>query len=96
MISTLIFPGLMLLLSGILGLLLRRSMISVLLSLNTAMLGAALLLVGSSAGGPQGQASAFVIACVTLLVSIAGGAMSVAVYRRKGSLNIDEQRELRG
>lgn len=96
MTVSMLLPGCALVLVGIVGVLARRSLLSVLLSFNVGVVGACLLLASAEAEHPKGLVAAFVVAGCGLWVSLCGGAVALAVYRRKGTLHVDELREMRG
>jgi NADH-quinone oxidoreductase subunit K len=83
---------------GLVGALLRRSLLVALLSLQLAMAGAVLAFVAFAvpADDAGGAARAVVVVCLAVVHAIAGAATSIAVFRRRATVNLDELRELRG
>lgn len=83
---------------GMTGTLLRRSMWVVLLSVQLALLGSALAFVSFAfdRADELGIAKAALILFVCVAHFVLGTAATVAAFRRRAVLNLDELRELRG
>ncbi len=90
--------GVALVVIGFGGILLRRSVLVVVMSGAVSMLGAALTLVllSASRGDARGVAVSMFIVLLAAVWSLAGAAVALATYRRRGTENLDELRELRG
>lgn len=98
MSSPLLLVGTALFVLGLGGALVRRSLLVALLSLELAATGAVVVFVGFAL--PEGDASGLARAAVLLFVAVAhavlGAAVAIAIFRRRGTLNLDELRELQG
>jgi NADH-quinone oxidoreductase subunit K len=83
---------------GLGGMILRRSILVVVMSGALAILGCALVLVVMAAarGDPKGIAVALFLILIAAAWSLAGAAVALTTYRRRGTENVDELRELRG
>lgn len=83
---------------GITGTLMRRSLWVVLLSVQLALLGSVLAFVtfATAQGDALGIAKAALILFICVSHFILGVAATVAAFRRRAVLNLDELRELRG
>lgn len=83
---------------GLGGALVRRSLLVTLLALELAAMGAVVVLVGFAlpAGDPEGLARAVVLLFVAVAHAVLGAAVAIAIFRRRGTLNLDELRELEG
>ena len=83
---------------GVTGTLLRRSLWVVLLSVQLALLGSVLAFVTFAMA--QGDAPGLAKSALILFICVAhfglGVAATVAAFRRRAVLNLDELRELRG
>ncbi|MCC7073644.1 MAG: NADH-quinone oxidoreductase subunit K [Deltaproteobacteria bacterium] len=90
--------GVALVVLGLGAMLLRRSILVVVMGGVLALLGAALTL--GVLGGARGDAVAVAVALLFLVVAaawaVAGAAVALSTYRRRGTENLDELRELRG
>lgn len=90
--------GVVLFMLGFLGLLVRRSFLASLAGALLALVGAGLVF-GHYAllrGDPGGLARAVVLLLLGGALAGAGSAFAIAIYRRRGTVNLDELRELRG
>lgn len=89
--------GVGLLVLGIGGMLLRRSIVVVVMSGTVAVLGASLSLIAhaTARGDPRGIAAALLLLVLAAAWALVGTAAALATYRRRGTENIDELRELR-
>ena len=96
--ALLLIAGLALFVLGIAGMLVRRSILVVLLSFELCVWGAALTLVvfALGRGDPRGLAWATVFLVLGAAWAIVGAAAAIAAFRRRGTANLDELRELRG
>jgi NADH-quinone oxidoreductase subunit K len=83
---------------GLAGALVRRSLLVTVLSLQVASLGAVLAFVafGIANADSGGLARGVVVLFVGVVHAILGAAVTIAVFRRRGTVNLDELRELRG
>jgi NADH-quinone oxidoreductase subunit K len=93
-----VVAGVGLVMLGLGGMLLRRSILVVVMSGALAVLGALLALVALAVarGDGRGITAALLLLLFAAAWSIAGVAVALATYRRRGTENIDELRELRG
>ena len=84
--------------TGVAGVLLRRSPLVILLSLELMLNAGNLALVAFSRmlGNSDGQIFAIVVMVVAACEVVVGLGLIVAIYRRKLPLNVDDLRELRG
>lgn len=82
---------------GIGGMLLRRSIVVVVMSGTVAVLGAvtALAALATARGDERGIAAALLLLVLAAAWALVGTATALATYRRRGTANIDELRELR-
>ena len=89
--------GVALVVLGIGGMLLRRSIVVVVMSGTLAVLGASLALIASATarGDAQGIAAALLLIVLAAAWALVSTAAALATYRRRGTENIDELRELR-
>ncbi len=98
MTSALLLTGTALFIVGLGGALVRRSLLVALLSLELAGLGAVVVMVGFAL--PEQDEAGLARASVLLFVAVAhavlGAAVAIAIFRRRGTLNLDELRELQG
>ena len=83
---------------GLAGMLLRRSLLVTVMGVELCLLGAALAFAAYAIarGDPVGLAASVVILLVGAVWAILGSALALTLFRRRGSVNIDELRELRG
>ena len=83
---------------GIAGMLLRRSLLVVVMCGALAQLGAALALIalGATENQPRPVAAGLILLLIAAAWSLAGSAVALATYRRRGSENVDEMQELSG
>ena len=83
---------------GATGVLLRRSLLVILLSLEMMLNAGNLALVAFSRmlGNTDGQVFAIVVMVVAACEVVVGLGLIVALYRRRLPLNVDDLRELRG
>lgn len=83
---------------GLGGMLLRRSVLVVVMSGAVALLGASVVLVALAVArsDPRGVAAGLLFLVLGAAWSLAGAAAALAAYRRRGTENIDELMELRG
>ena len=83
---------------GVSGALVRRSLLVAVLSLQVAVLGTVLAFVvfGVARGDSGGLARGVVVLFIGVVHAILGAAAAIAVFRRRGTVNLDELRELRG
>jgi NADH-quinone oxidoreductase subunit K len=90
--------GIGLVVLGLGGMMLRRSILVVIMSGAISVLGAALAWVSLAASRADARAVALALLLLLLAAawSIAGAAAALTTYRRRGTENIDELRELRG
>lgn len=89
----LLVAGLGLVIIGVIGMVTRRSFLHVLVSAQVAGIGPALVFALQK---DRGHVAAALYLLVFALLSVAGAAVAVTVYRRRGTVNVDELRELRG
>ena len=84
--------------TGVAGVLLRRSPLVILLSLELMLNAGNLALVAFSRmlGDSDGQIFAIVVMVVAACEVVVGLGLIVAIYRRRLPLNVDDLRELRG
>jgi NADH:ubiquinone oxidoreductase subunit K len=84
--------------TGVAGVLLRRSPLVILLSLELMLNAGNLALVAFSRmlGDSDGQIFAIVLMVVAACEVVVGLGLIVAIYRRRLPLNVDDLRELRG
>lgn len=89
--------GMALVVLGIGGMLLRRSIVVVVMSGAVATLGATLTLAAyaTAKGDAKGVAIALLLLVLAASWSLVGCAAALATYRRRGTENVDELRELR-
>jgi NADH-quinone oxidoreductase subunit K len=83
---------------GLSGALVRRSLLVAVLSMQVASVGAVLAFVafGVARGDSGGLARAVVVLFISVVHAVLGAAATIAVFRRRGTINLDELRELRG
>jgi NADH-quinone oxidoreductase subunit K len=83
---------------GLLGVMVRRSVLVILLSLELMLNSANLLLIAMSryVGGHDGQVFALVIMGVAATEVVVGLGLIVALARSHASVDVDQLRELRG
>ena len=83
---------------GVLGVLLRRSPLIVLLSLEIMLNGGNLALIAFSRRNGEASGQVFAIAVMAIAASevVVGLGLIVAMFRRRITLNVDEIRELKG
>ena len=83
---------------GIAGALIRRSLLVSLLSLQVSMLGGVVAFVAFATlrGDPDGIARAVVLLFLAVVQAVLGATCAIVVFRRRGTVNLDELRELRG
>lgn len=90
--------GIGVLVLGVGAMVLRRSILVVVMGGVLAMLGATLTL--GALAGARGDARAAAVALLLMVLaaawSVAGAAVAMAAYRRRGTENLDELRELGG
>lgn len=90
--------GIAMLVLGLGSMVLRRSILVVVMGGVLALLGATLTL--GALAGARGDARAAAVALLLLVLAaawaVAGAAVAMAAYRRRGTENLDELRELRG
>lgn len=93
-----VVAGIGLVVLGLGGMLLRRSIVVVVMSCAVSVLGATLCFVSlaSAQASARGVATGLLLLLLSAAWSIAGVAAALASYRRRGTENIDELRELRG
>jgi NADH-quinone oxidoreductase subunit K len=98
MSSPLLILATALLVVGLTGALVRRSLLVSLLCTELALLGGvtAFFAFALPAEDPGGIARAAVLLFLCAAHALLGAAVAIAVYRRRGTLNLDELRELRG
>lgn len=96
--AALFLTGTALFVLGLGGALVRRSLLVSLLALELAAMGAVVVLVGFAlpAGDPGALARAVVLLFVAVAHAVLGAAVAIAIFRRRGTLNLDELRELEG
>ena len=84
--------------TGALGVLMRRSPLIVLLSLEIMLNGANLALIAFSRHYAQGDGQIFALTVMAVAASevVVGLGLIVAMYRRRIPLDVDENRGLRG
>lgn len=89
--------GMALVVLGIGGMLLRRSIVVVVMSGAVAALGATLTLasISTARGDAKGVALSLLLLVLAAAWSLVGCAAALATYRRRGTENLDELRELR-
>lgn len=83
---------------GLCTMLLRRSIVVVAMGLCVALLGVVLVLAGAAAAHSDARAAAAAIVILLGAAALApiAAALGIAVFRRRGTVNVDELRELRG
>lgn len=83
---------------GLFGALLRRSFLVALLSIQLAILGVALAFAAFALprDDPGGYAAALCVLFLGVLHALWGAAATIAIYRRRGTIHLDELRELQG
>lgn len=83
---------------GLCGMLIRRSLLTALLCLNLSVLGASLLfcVFALRRRDAAGLRDALLMMASVSLLSSAGAAVAIAVFRRRATVHLDELRELRG
>ena len=84
--------------TGALGVLIRRSPLIILLSLEIMLNGANLALIAFARhyGNGDGQIFALTVMAVAASEVVVGLGLIVAIFRRRLPLNVDELRDLRG
>lgn len=92
-LSPLLLAGLGLVVIGVIGMVTRRSLLHVLVSAQVAGIGPALIFALQQ---DRGHVAAAIYVLVFALLSVVAAAVAVTVYRRRGTVNVDEVRELRG
>ncbi len=92
-LPALLVAGLGLVIIGVIGMVTRRSLLHVLVSAQVAGIGPALVFAQKA---DHGHVAAAIYLLVFALLTVASAAVAVTVYRRRGSVNVDEIRELRG
>ena len=97
-VEPLTIAALALLLIGLLGMLIRRSVLVALMALNVSVLGAALMFcaVAIRHHDATGLANAVIVTALVVVLSLLGSAVAIAVFRRRATIHLDELRELRG
>ncbi|MBI1946823.1 MAG: NADH-quinone oxidoreductase subunit K [Deltaproteobacteria bacterium] len=90
--------GVLLVVLGLGAMLLRRSILIVVMGGVLALLGAALTLgtLAAARGDAVAAAAALLFVVLASAWSVAGAAVALTSYRRRGTENLDELRELRG
>lgn len=83
---------------GMLGVLLRRNVLVVLMSIELMLNAANLALVAfaSGRGSAEGQAVALVVMAVAAAEVAVGLGLIVAIYRQQGTVDVDEISKLKG
>jgi NADH-quinone oxidoreductase subunit K len=83
---------------GLAAMLLRRSILVVVMGGTVSMIGVSLALavLAAARGDPRGVGAAVLMLVLAATWSVAGSAAALATYRRRGTENLDELRELRG
>ncbi len=83
---------------GVGAMLLRRSILVVVMGGVLALLGVALTLgaLGAARGDAVAVATAILFVVLAVAWAVAGAAVALTTYRRRGTENLDELRELRG
>lgn len=83
---------------GLAGALTRRSLIVTLASTQLSLSGGVVAFVHYALvrGEATGLSSAILLLILGGCTAVPGAAMAIAIYRRRGTLNLDELRELRG
>lgn len=96
--AVLLLTGTALFVLGLGGALVRRSLLVTLIALELAALGAVVVLVGFAlrGGDEGGLARAVVLLFVGVAHAVLGASVAIAIFRRRGTLNLDELRELEG
>ena len=96
--SLLLLTGFALFVTGVAGMLLRRSVLVVLMSFELCVWGAAVTLLAFALGRGDARGAAFAVVFLVLGAAwaVAGAAIAIATFRRRGTANLDELRELRG
>lgn len=90
--------GAALLVLGLGAMMLRRSILVVVMGGVLSLLGASLALgaLAAARGDARTVAAALLLLVLAAAWSLAGAAVALAAYRRRGTENLDELRELRG
>jgi len=83
---------------GVLGVLLRRNLLIMLMSVELMLNGGNLALIAFSRahGEPSGQGIALFVITVAAAEAAVGLALVLALFRHRGKVNADEFRELKG
>jgi NADH-quinone oxidoreductase subunit K len=98
MSGVLLLVGITLFVLGLGGVLLRRSLL-------VAMMGGVLSSMGSALvfghfalvrQDPEGVARGVLLLLLSGCLAVVGGGLAIAIYRRRGTVNLDELRELSG
>jgi NADH-quinone oxidoreductase subunit K len=93
-----VYFGLLLFLIGILGVMCRKNIIFMMLSLELLLNGANLVFVSASrlTGTIDGQVVMFFVMAVAACEAAIGLALLIALYRRRGTIEADDLKLLRG
>jgi NADH:ubiquinone oxidoreductase subunit K len=97
-VPVLLWLGVLVVPLGLLAVLLRRSLVIVTGGMLIAFMGVAVVFV-AAAGRHQDQgglARAALVLFSAFVIAAVGGAAAIASYRQRGTVNLDEQREMRG
>jgi NADH-quinone oxidoreductase subunit K len=93
-----VYFGLLLFLIGILGVMCRKNIIFMMLALELLLNGANLVFVSASrlTGTIDGQVVMFFVMAVAACEAAIGLALLIALYRRRGTIEADDLKLLRG
>ena len=96
--SILLVVGLVFFCLGLCGLILRRTLLIALMGGILASMGTALVFshFALARQDAEGLARAVLILLLNGCLSVVGAGLAIAIYRRRGTVNLDELRELSG
>lgn len=96
--SALLLVGTLLFFLGLGGAMVRRSLLVALLSVQVSVLGGVTTFVAFAIlrGDPDGLARAIAVIFLATVHAVLGATVTIVVFRRRSTVNLDELRELRG
>ena len=96
--ASLFFAGIALFIFGFAGAVVRRSFLSTLLGGMLAFMGVAMVFChyALAKNDASGMARAILFLLLGGCLAVSGAGLSIAIYRRRGTVNLDELRELSG
>lgn len=96
--GVLLLSGLALFVVGLGGMMVRRSLLTALMGGVIASMGGALAWghFALARQQPEGVARAVLFLLLSGVFAVVGAGLAIAIYRRRGTVNLDELRELNG